>query len=59
MSGRDHSYEKGRVRLFWFFITFVNDLFVFFAESTDNFVSCKSLLPFALKVIYSDTFGNY
>lgn len=41
------------------FITFVNDLFVFFAESTDNFVSCKSLLCFPLKLIYSDTFGNY
>lgn len=40
-------------------MTLVNNLFVFFAESTDNFVSSKSALSFALKLLYSGTFGDY
>lgn len=58
MSGRGHGYEEYSASVL-LCITFVNYLFVFFAESTDNFVSSKSALPFALKLIYSDTFGNY
>lgn len=37
----------------------VNHPFVSFAESTDNFVSSKSALPFALKLVYSEPVGNY
>lgn len=40
-------------------VPLVNGLFVSFAESTDNFVSSKSALPFALKLIYSESWGNY
>lgn len=40
------------------FITFVNNLFIFFAESTDNFVSSKSaLLCFEADLLI--LFGNY
>lgn len=59
VSGRGHSYEEDRARLFRFLLRLLIISVFFFAESTDNFVSCKSLLPFALKVIYSDTFGDY
>lgn len=40
-------------------MTPVNNLFVSFAESTDNFVSSKSALPFALKLVYSEPLGNH